>query len=413
MARQSRSGRIQAFVDLMDKPAILAAREPEAFERALHYESELRDWFRIYPGWHLERNREMIRLVRTPSVPVEGFSLPGLKDRLDYLLFTLVLHFAEVSAARGGVTGGAGDRFLLSLLAEDLLTLVQNRYGTGVLDFGEQAHRRSLVRVMQALERFGALHRLDGSAGEWAEHSASADGLYAFTEVVYQLVPGAVPAAVQATPTEGELHPLQPPLLPGADPDQRAWRALLLGPALYAADDPAAFAVMVRGHGFFARELFDLFEYRLDIRQGMARVLRETHAQDAGYVMLTARLRSDYGPVLLLCNLLRQRVEGGAIRPDPHGGVRMSYSQFCTILVDLRDEHRDLLAGGLGTCSSTELIDRTLSLMRENGMLRGPDSRLDIYLLPVCALYSGSFAAEQEPAPMEETPQHEQLRLFT
>jgi hypothetical protein len=54
---------------------------------------------------------------------------------------------------------------------------------TGVLDFGEVVHRRSLMRVMNLLEELGALIRFDGSAGEWAEHSAAADGLYAFTEV--------------------------------------------------------------------------------------------------------------------------------------------------------------------------------------------------------------------------------------
>lgn len=407
MARQTRSGRIQAFVDLMDKPVVLAAREPESFQRILHYESELRDWFRVYPGWHLERNREMIRLVRTPSALREGLAPGGLKEPFDYLLFTLILHFAEVSAARGG------DMFLLSLLAEELATLVQNRYGAGVLDFAEISHRRSLMRAMLLLEQLGALVRLDGSAGEWADGTAAADGLYAFTEVAYQIAGG--PKAPEAERADD--HPLKLPVVDGGDSEQRAWRTLLLGPALLAVDDPEAFALVERKHTFFGRELTDLFDWRLDIRQGMARILRESHAQDSGGVLISARLRSEYGPVLLFCNLLRHLVDGGSIRPDSSGCIRLPFSQFTTIVVDLRNEHRDLLAGGLSTCAPGELLERTLKLMRENGMLRGPDAYLDVLLTPLCALYRGIFAEE---APETETQDDskggaspEQLRLFT
>lgn len=395
----------------MDKPVILAAREPESFQRVVHYETELRDWFRVYPGWHLDRNREMFRLVRIPSSLPEGLGLEGLREPLDYLLFTLVVYFAEMSAARGGVAGGAGDRFLLSLLAEELAVLVRNRYGGGILDFGDLSHRRSLMRVMYLLERLGALMRLDGSAGDWADRSAAADGLYAFTEVVYQLAPGPAEPEMLSLLEIAETHPGRQPTLATGDPDQRAWRALLLGPALFEIDDPEAYALVERKHSFFGRELADVFDWCLDIRRGMARVLREGHAQDAGYVILSARHRSEYGPVLLFCNLMRARVESGAVTPNPRGCIHLPYSEISSLLLGLRDDHRDLLAGGLGTCKPEELIERTLDVMRENGMARGPDRFHDIYLTPLCALYRGVLAPDEETA-MEEAKPHEQLRFF-
>lgn len=413
MARESRSARLQAFTDLLDLPVVLAAQQPESFERILRYESDLRDWFRIYPGWHLERNREMIRLVRTPPTLRADLGLDGLKEGLDYLLFTLVLYIAEDLAARSGRSGPVGDRFLLSFLAEDLVRLTQSRYGAGVLDFGDIAHRRSLQRVMNALEGLGALIRLDGSAGEWADRSASADGLYAFTEVTSRLAAGPVRGPVVDAALNASPRDLRQPPLPLADAEQRAWRALLLHPVLLEVDDREAFALVVQKHSFIGRELEEVFGWYLDIRRGMARTLREGHAQGAGGVMLSPRLKSEYGPVLLLCLAIRSLVAAGELAPDRQAGVRLPFSRFCDLLLGIREEHRELLAGGLGACGPTELIDRCLAVMRQNGMARGPSVAGDLYLTPVAALYSGYFAAPEEPAPAaEEENSHAQLRLF-
>jgi hypothetical protein len=75
MARETRSAKMQTFIDLMDLPVVLAGRERESFERILRFESELRDWFRIYPGWYLDRNREMVRLARLPALLTDNHSL--------------------------------------------------------------------------------------------------------------------------------------------------------------------------------------------------------------------------------------------------------------------------------------------------------------------------------------------------
>lgn len=413
MARETRSAKMQAFVDLIDLRVVLAAREPESFQRVLRYESELRDWFRIYPGYHLERNREMVRLVRTPASLSNGLGLTGLKETQDYLLLTLVLYSAEDLAARNGRTTAVGNRFLLSYLAEDLLRLVQSRYGAGVLDFGNIAHRRSLQRVMNLLEELGALTRLDGSAGEWADRSSSADGLYAFTEVASRLAAGSLRGPLHEFVTAEAPQALRQTPLPMDDVEQRAWRALLMHPVLLAVDDPAAYSLVAEKHNFIGRELHETFGWHLDVRRGMARVVREGHAQDAGYVILSPRHRSEYGPILLLCGAIQILVAAGELRTDEHEGIRLPFSRFCDLLLGLRNEHREHFAGGLGTCKPNELIERCLTLMCENGMVRGPDPYDDIYLTPITALYRGYLAAPAETAAAaEEGPGHEQLRLF-
>lgn len=393
MARQTESSRIQAFVDLLDRRVILAAREPEVFGRIIRHESELRDWFRIYPGWTIERNREMVRLVRTPALPVDGLGLPGLKEPLDYLLFTLILYSAEELAARSGRSATLGSRFLLSLLAEELHRLVSSRYGAEVLDLANIAHRRSLQRAMNQLEELGALLLLDGSAGEWADGSAAADGLYAFTEVASRLATG----------------PLPGPGGPADDAEQRAWRALLMHPVLLAADDPEACALVSQKQHVIGRELFECFGWRLDIRRGMARVLREEPSQPGSQVLLSPRHRAEYGPILLLCGAIQTLVAHGDLQPDEQEGITLPYSRFCDLLLGLREQHRDRLAVSLATCGPDELIERCLALMRLNGMTRGPNPYGEIYLTPVTALYRGYFAAGEQAAAAAESESEEEV----
>lgn len=410
MAKQSRGARTQAFTDLMDKPLLRAAVEPEAYQRGLYFESELRDWFRIYTGWNLERNREMLRLVRTPALFRPGLGLRILREPRDYLLLTLILYYAELSAARSGPSGALGGRFLLSLLATELVETAQQRWGSSAFDFGDQGHRWSLFRAMRALEEMGCITQLDGSANEWASQDGSGDGLYAFTESIAQVLPGRIRLEIEGLQSAG--HTLHLPVDQTVEPEQRMWRALLLGPVLFRRDDPEAFAALLARQTFVSRELFDYFGWRLDIRQGMARVLRETHAQDANYVLLSARWKSEYGPVLLLCNRIRRLVEARVLHTDADGGITLPATVFEQHLLGLRDEHRDRLAGGLGTCGPTELSERVLGVMRLGGFLRGPDRGLNVYLTPLVACYQGVFATpEISPKSDEEASNDGQLVL--
>ncbi|MGE5561052.1 MAG: TIGR02678 family protein [Chloroflexota bacterium] len=416
MARQTRNARVQAFVDLLDRPLILAAEDREAFARIVRAETELRDWFRVYPGWHIERTREMVRLVRQPATMRPLLGLPGLRGKLDYVLLALVLHQSEVSAARGGPAGTIGNRFLLSLLADEITTRMKERYGPEAFDLADQSQRRALVRVMQALERLGALTRLDGSASEWAEGSASGDGLYAFTEIAASLVavrPSQPFVAAAAQPLEiaasGASFAL--PSDNRADAEQRAWRALLIGPALFAVDDQEAFRALTQKRVAMARDITEYFGWWLDVRRTMARIVRDSHAQDTGSVMLSPRLRSEYGPALLLCNAVRDLVSRGELTVDAGDGVLLPLSRFRDLLLTIRVEHRTRLTGGLADCSAEELIERVAGLMRENGMLRGPDARQEVWLSPLSALYRGYFQ-EEAPSPGEEDDRDAQLQLF-
>lgn len=402
MPRPSRSARIQAFVDLMDKPVLLAGADEESFRRATYFERELRDWFHGRPGWHLERNREMMRLVRTPGALAESTTvLTGaggrpvgmgeFREPLEYVLFTLVLYVAENAGLRGRAAGGMDSRFLLSELAGHLLELVQSDPFGLSLDLTDISHRFALARVVRLLQRLGALICLDGSAEDWAErNSQDVDVLYAFTEVVHRLAPR-IPSREELDGLAAvEPAPVRHAPCSGVPAQARAWRALLLGPVLLAHDDPEAFAHVVDRRLPIGRELSEVFGWQLDLYHGAARILRDSHAQDAGAVLLQCR-RAEFGAILVLCDRLQDMVRDGARTPDADDGLRMPASALTSHLLELRQQHLHDLAAGLGTCGPQEFLERVLGVMRGGGMLRGPDERGDVYLTPLCALYRGTF----------------------
>jgi len=140
---------------------------------------------------------------------------------------------------------------LLSQLAEQIQE--QSTQGTDSekqFDFRKQADRYSIQRALQYLEDMGGIQLVDGQTREWVEQTPDADVLYEFTDVTHSLVTALNPetlATVSARLNDTTAS-LEPILLPGAahiTPDLvRAWRAILIGPALFRHDDPAAFAAL-------------------------------------------------------------------------------------------------------------------------------------------------------------------------
>ncbi len=402
MPRPTRSAQLQAFTDLVDKPVLLAGGDEEAFRRALHFERELRDWFQLRPAWQIERNREMMRLARVPGQLGEGtMILAGaggrpagmgeFREPLEYLLFTLVLYVAENAGVRGQVAGGLDTRFLLSELAVHLLELIQGeRFGI-TLDLTAIGHRFALARVVRHLQRLGALICLDGAAEDWAERqSGDVDVLYAFTEAVHRLAPRVALGANLETARMEEPTPTRYVPQPDIPAEARAWRGLLLGPVLLARDDPDAFAHVVERRLAIGRELHAVFGWHLDIYRGAARVLRDTHAQDAGGVLIHPR-RAEFAPILVLCDDLQEGVRCGTHTPDADDGLALPASVVEGHLLRIRQAHLEELAAGLGACRPQEFLERILGVMRGTGLLRGPDRHGDVYLTPLCGLYRGTF----------------------
>ncbi len=388
-----------AHHDLLDRVAILADDDPAAYRRVQRAEDRLVRFYRDGPGWTLVRTRSMARLVKEP-VPAAARGLPRLQEPLDYALFTWVLWYGEgllLSSSPGA--GGGESQFVLSDLAEALLAQTAAVEG-GVrrLDLREHRQRQSLVRALRALETCQAIRRLQGAPEEWEAGAGGANVLYEFTPLAPRLLRRVDVSELSALAT-GPAHPAREPAAPGAaTPLQRAWRALLLGPVLHAADDPEAFAALTRARGEVGAALGRALGWQLDLRLGYALAVRDGMMAYASGAVIDTDRRAVQHPILLLAAHYRVRVRSGAMAPDADGVVSLPLAAFESDLWTLRDEHRDQWGAALGALGPKPLVGMVLEEMRADGLLRGPDDGGRVHLQPALARVQGYYASGgQEP----------------
>lgn len=389
---------------LLERVGVLADDDPAAYRRVQRAEERLTRFYRDGPGWSLVRTRAVVRLVREPAPVAAGRGVPRLQEPLDYALFTWVLWYGEGLLL--GSTPGAGggeSQFILSDLAEALLAQTAVAPGVTPLDLRDHRQRQSLVRALRALEAWQAIRRLQGAPEEW-ESSGSGNVLYEFTALAQRMLVRYDAMALAALAT-GPAHPRrEPPAPAAATPLQRAWRALLLGPVFYAADDPEAFAALVEASREVEAAVQKALGFDLDLRRDFALLLRahDPDAPPAAGALIDVEhpsVRAVYHPILLLAALYRRRVDAGDLRPDAEGVLSLPLAVFESDLWALREAHRDKWGAVLGGAGHRALVRETLEEMRAAGLLRGPDDAERVHLMPALVRVEGRYAAEGEGEP--------------
>lgn len=370
------------YVDLLDRAAVLAAAEPVAYRRIrLHYEA-VRRWFGERAGWPVVMTRELVRLIKTPAVPTTGEGFRWAQSPLDYELFIWTLWYGEQTGA---------DQFILSELVQELAASVAASVGSGHLDWDSYTHRQALRRALVALEEMGALRRLDGSVEEWAS-GGEGNTLYEFAPLAPYLSVY-LPEAVYVGLVHAADRSVLQQTLPGAGgPEQRLYRHLLLSPALYAADDPEAFALL-RGRDrrrSIAADIAGHLGWDLELTGSHASLLRPaaSEAGEAGIFPFRGALSH---VVLLLSGVLRERVATGQLSPDRFDRLAISPAALERELVGLSQRWGTNWGSTLGRMPVRQLADELAGVMGDWGLLAGPDADGQYTILPLAARLQGSY----------------------
>ncbi|MEI7555640.1 DUF2398 family protein [Candidatus Chlorohelix sp.] len=268
-----------AHVTLMEHEVITRGQQPDLFRLVNNQYAALQNWHDQHTGWRIRRSSTVIRLVRVPAALTPGYQFKILDDSRDFACFCWTLWYAETRQVAGR---GNEQQFLMSQLAERIEE--QSRTGelaphAAPLDFKRLADRYSLSRVLRALQELGGLQLWDGGAEDWVNQTGDSDALWEFTDVTRSLLLSLEPSRVQLVweMLDGDPLTLKPALLADAQklaPLQRAWRTLLLGPALYKYDDSAAFAALLAQVESLRHELAETFGWQLDLRREYAAALR-------------------------------------------------------------------------------------------------------------------------------------------
>jgi hypothetical protein len=388
----------QAQAALLDTPIISVHADPETYRLVRTHFTALEQWHIQHTGWRIQRNSSFFRLERHLHMIVPVFLDDKLKRARDFACLLWLLWFAEKRYLAGG---GRNQQFLLSQLADELQQESQLA-GKGSLDFRNQHDRYSMWRALDYLTRLGALQALEGEVKRWADDADQPD-----SEVLYEFTPGAH-SLIEAL-SEKWLAAITPlltatnRLLPGALPalsDEippliRAWRVLLLGPALFRFDDPEAFTALVARSEQVSGDLAEAFGWSLELNSDYACIVRGSGLSMG--VGPTLALNGAYDQmILLLCSAFRQCVEEGLWFPDSYGCISTTHWDIIPLFSDLRQRYGTYWGATVQQTKATDLLEEIYRRMRQFGLLRGPDPAGNILILPTAARYSVSYS--QEPS---------------
>lgn len=401
LARQRASAAelLKAHTGLMEHE-IIKSQQSELFRLVNRHYFALQQWHDMHTGWRIQRSATVIRLVRQLSAVTPGYVYDRLKEPGDFACLTWILWYAETRQLSGR---GNDQQFLLSQLAEQIQEQSLAADEEAAFDFRRQADRYSIQRALLYLEELGGLRRVDGQTRQWVEQASGADVLYEFTEVTRSLVSAFNPqllavVADRLNNSEKE-QALSPTLLHEGEslyaahirPLLRTWRALLLGPALFRFDDPEAFAELVVHAEAVASELLETFGWQLDVKRDYACVTRASGMSSGPVTSLTPFGASDQ-IAMLLCSAIREQVQAGNWpAPDSFGCLHATTQDMNALFYTLRERYGDNWGSEARSKSGRSLLNEVYKKMRQVGLLRGPDSKGNILILPTAARYSVSY----------------------
>ena len=391
---------VKAHVALMEREVILP-KQGDLFRLIQHHYYKLQSWHDQNTGWHIQRTSTVIRLIRHLSATTPGYLYERLREPRDFACLTWTLWYAEHRQLSGR---GNAQQFLLSQLAEQ----IQEQSASGgadvqaAFDFRRQADRYSIQRALQYLEDLVGIHLVDGQTREWVEQTPDADVLYEFTDFVHSLVAALNPQKVMASAERlnDSTTLLQPTRLPttteNASDLMRAWRVLLLGPALFRFDDPAAFAALVAHADEIANELLNTFGWLLDIRRDYACIVRASGTSTGPVTAMTLYGASDH-IAMLLCTAMRKQLETGAWSPpDAYGCLHVTTEDIAELLYALRERYGENWGNDARSKSSRSLLNEVYRKMRLLGLIRGPDEAGNMLVLPTAARYAATYDKDEQ-----------------
>jgi uncharacterized protein (TIGR02678 family) len=386
-----------AHAALLDNVIVARNTDEEAFRLVKGHIRLLEQWHEQHTGWRIQRGSNFFRLERHLHQALPVFFDEKLKEARDFACLAWILWFAEKRYLAGS---GRHQQFLLSELTEAIQRQTQEKNQRG-LDIRNVQDRYSMRRSLEYLINLGCLQVLEGEIKKWAEdvEQEKNEVLYEFTPLAHSLIEALNARRVAALHTAlQQAHQSASPLSAFASeipPLIRAWRSLLLGPALLRYDDAKAFAALSAQTEQVSGELGATFGWSLELNRDFACVVRGGGISIGAGPTISFQGAFDQ-MLLLLCGQFREQAQQGAWMPDTYGCVQTTRWDILPLFNELRQRYGSYWGATVRDASAESLLEEIYRRMRQVGLIRGPDADGTILILPTAARYSVSYIELQE-----------------
>ncbi len=338
---------------------------------------QFRKFIREQLGWKLIHTEHLIKLEKVPAHAESFMGIQEFSETRDYCILCTVLMFLEDKAEQ--------EQFLLSELIQFIETCLKQYME---VDWTSFTQRKSLVRVLQYMEKLEMLRVYDGSS-EGFGSEANQEVLYENTGYSRYFATS-FPMDISDFSSWQDFERAGFEELSedrGAVRINRVYRQLVTCPAYIWENNNDPDALYLKNQRqWITRYMQENLGGRLDIHKNAAFWILETEDRYGRFHPRDAMLPE---VVLLICADIRSRVENGMLDKRENESIFIGTSDFEKLVWDCRETWKEAWSKEYREMEKRKLIENVRKYMTDWMMLRRQDSGYEI--LPAAGKLSAVY----------------------
>ena len=362
---------------LLEQFWICKASDKETYYKVKRDIPNFQRFVREQLGWKLIHTENLLKLEKRPAHAEPFMGVQEFMDIRDYCILCVVLMYLEDKEEQ--------EQFLLSELIDYVETQLKAYMQ---IDWTSFTQRKSLVRVLQYMERLQMLRAYEGSS--------EAFGLEAGQEVLYENTGYSKYFATSFPMDISEYESWEDFEKTGFEELQedrgairinRVYRQLAVCPSFYWEGNEDADALYLKNQRqWVARYLDDNLGGRLDIHRNTAFLILE---EDDCYGAVHPRDAMLPEVVLLVCAQLRSEVEAGKLSRQENECVILSQAEFMEMVLSCRRTWENAWSKEYREMDDKKLIENVFDYMKNWLLLRREKEQ--IIILPAAGKIAGFY----------------------
>lgn len=371
---------MEAVKALIENCWIDKKKDKELYRKVRRELQKCQKFFREQLGWTVLNNEQILKVEKIPAHAESYMGITDFMESRDYCLFCAVLAFLEDKEEQ--------EQFLLSELVDMLELQLKDVMD---VDWTSFTQRKSLVRVLQFCENMRLLEAYEESSDNIVS-SIGKEILYENTGLSrYMAVNIAYSIADFQSWEDFEMQQNEEREADrGHYRINRVYRQMTAAPALYwsQSDDPDSI-YLKNQRQWIQKNFSEYLGGQLHIHKNAAFLIMdeedsfgERHPREAMLPEL----------VLLLCGLIREKVDEGVWMKRQDGCIVVSKKEFQEELYDCRHRYSPAWSKEYREMEDAKLLAAVISYMKSWMMIDESDGEIVIY--PAAGKMIGNYPAE-------------------
>lgn len=340
-------------------------KSKEEYFQIKRKESEIRKFFLEKTGWKMISNEKIIKVEKIPAKAESFMGIENFQDKLDYCILCGLLIFLEEKEN--------GEQFLLHEIIDSIERFLKDYIE---IDWLKLTHRKSLIRAFEFAENMRLLEKTEGDIKNFGENRETEvlyekTGLSEYFSVNFNRDISSFSSFKDFEEREDEENDK------GELRTNRVYRKLLTVPAVYWNDYSDTDRIYIKNQKpALELNIEKQIEGRLHIHKNGAFLIFD-NKKEIGKIYPGKTMISEI--VLLICGVLRKRIEEGKLKKELNDFVYISEEEMKKIMKECRKNYSINWTKEYREMSDEKLFANVTEYMEEWIFLKKEQDKIIIY----------------------------------